>query len=155
MGLRGHIAFLGLLSYPGFSINRLINSLILFLRFRFFYASSACIYPEFKQLETTNVSLKESDAWPAEVCVTLMIIIHMFFEKDNESLLLDDILSFLMLYSPKMLMVWRNLQRRSCASITTKILESSAALEGSITFTVLLEHGKVNKQAVSRLCFKD
>ncbi|RRT57256.1 hypothetical protein B296_00016023 [Ensete ventricosum] len=33
---------------------------------RFFYASSACIYPEFKQLET-NVSLKESDAWPAEV----------------------------------------------------------------------------------------
>ncbi|KAH0940002.1 hypothetical protein HID58_007463 [Brassica napus] len=42
---------------------------------RFFYASSACIYPEFKQLETTNVSLKESDAWPAEVCVTLMIII--------------------------------------------------------------------------------
>lgn len=35
--------------------------------YRFFYASSACIYPEFKQLET-NVSLKESDAWPAEVC---------------------------------------------------------------------------------------
>lgn len=33
---------------------------------RFFYASSACIYPEFKQLET-NVSLKEADAWPAEV----------------------------------------------------------------------------------------
>ncbi|KAL3591376.1 hypothetical protein D5086_010016 [Populus alba] len=32
---------------------------------RLFYASSACIYPEFKQLET-NVSLKESDAWPAE-----------------------------------------------------------------------------------------
>lgn len=35
------------------------------MAFRFFYASSACIYPEFKQLET-NVSL-ESDAWPAEV----------------------------------------------------------------------------------------
>ncbi|KAJ0093311.1 hypothetical protein Patl1_25268 [Pistacia atlantica] len=32
---------------------------------RFFYASSACIYPEFKQLDT-NVSLRESDAWPAE-----------------------------------------------------------------------------------------
>ncbi|KAJ6794841.1 GDP-mannose 3,5-epimerase 1-like [Iris pallida] len=32
---------------------------------KFFYASSACIYPEFKQLET-NVSLKEADAWPAE-----------------------------------------------------------------------------------------
>lgn len=36
---------------------------------RLFYASSACIYPEFKQLET-NVSLKESDAWPAEVFFT-------------------------------------------------------------------------------------
>lgn len=39
---------------------------------RFFYASSACIYPEFKQLET-NVSLKESDAWPAEVCYFLVV----------------------------------------------------------------------------------
>eukprot|EP00270_Netrium_digitus_P017617 TRINITY_DN650_c0_g1_i3.p1 TRINITY_DN650_c0_g1~~TRINITY_DN650_c0_g1_i3.p1 ORF type:complete len:376 (+),score=50.19 TRINITY_DN650_c0_g1_i3:77-1204(+) len=33
---------------------------------RFFYASSACIYPEFRQLDTDNVNLKESDAWPAE-----------------------------------------------------------------------------------------
>lgn len=36
---------------------------------RFFYASSACIYPEGKQLETDlggNSGLKESDAWPAE-----------------------------------------------------------------------------------------
>lgn len=48
--------------------------------------------------------------------------------------------------SLKMLMVWRNLQRRSCASITTKTLELNAALEGSITFTVLSEHGKVDKQ---------
>lgn len=40
--------------------------------FRFFYASSACIYPEFKQLDT-NVSLKESDAWPAEVCFDLYL----------------------------------------------------------------------------------
>lgn len=39
--------------------------------FRFFYASSACIYPEFKQLEI-NVSLKESDAWPAEVFFSLI-----------------------------------------------------------------------------------
>ncbi|GAQ85374.1 dTDP-glucose 4-6-dehydratase/UDP-glucuronic acid decarboxylase [Klebsormidium nitens] len=33
---------------------------------RLFYASSACIYPEFKQLQTDIVALKESDAWPAE-----------------------------------------------------------------------------------------
>jgi len=32
---------------------------------RFFYSSSACIYPEHKQLDTVNPGLKESDAWPA------------------------------------------------------------------------------------------
>jgi GDP-D-mannose 3',5'-epimerase len=32
---------------------------------RFFYSSSACVYPEFKQLETDVVALKEDDAWPA------------------------------------------------------------------------------------------
>lgn len=35
---------------------------------RFFYASSACIYPEYKQLETEveGGGLKEVDAWPAQ-----------------------------------------------------------------------------------------
>ncbi|GMH35457.1 hypothetical protein BSKO_03325 [Bryopsis sp. KO-2023] len=35
---------------------------------RFFYASSACIYPEFRQLETEveGGGLKEKDAWPAQ-----------------------------------------------------------------------------------------
>jgi len=32
---------------------------------RFFYSSSACIYPEHKQLDPENPGLKESDAWPA------------------------------------------------------------------------------------------
>jgi GDP-D-mannose 3',5'-epimerase len=32
---------------------------------RFFYSSSACIYPEHKQLDTANPGLKEEDAWPA------------------------------------------------------------------------------------------
>ena len=36
---------------------------------RFFYASSACIYPEGRQLDTTieGGGLKESCAWPAQV----------------------------------------------------------------------------------------
>jgi hypothetical protein len=36
---------------------------------RFFYASSACIYPEYKQLdvEVEGGGLKEGDAWPAQV----------------------------------------------------------------------------------------
>lgn len=32
---------------------------------RFFYSSSACIYPEYRQLDPNNPGLKESDAWPA------------------------------------------------------------------------------------------
>jgi len=34
---------------------------------RFFYSSSACVYPEFKQMNhEANCSLKEDDAWPAQ-----------------------------------------------------------------------------------------
>jgi len=32
---------------------------------RFYYSSSACIYPEHKQLDVSNPGLRESDAWPA------------------------------------------------------------------------------------------
>ena len=33
---------------------------------RYFYTSSACVYPEFKQMETNVVPLKEEDAYPAQ-----------------------------------------------------------------------------------------
>lgn len=33
---------------------------------RFFYSSSACIYPEGAQVDPNNPGLKESDAWPAQ-----------------------------------------------------------------------------------------
>jgi GDP-D-mannose 3',5'-epimerase len=32
---------------------------------KYLYASSACVYPEFKQEETDVPALKEDDAWPA------------------------------------------------------------------------------------------
>ena len=39
---------------------------------RFFYASSACIYPEYSQLDTQieGGGLKEAEAWPAQPQVT-------------------------------------------------------------------------------------
>ena len=55
--------------------------------------------------------------------------------------------------SRKMLMAWKNLRLKSCASITPKILELNAALEGSTTFMALLALGKVdlsNAYLVSR-----
>ncbi|KAJ5068868.1 gdp-mannose 35-epimerase [Anaeramoeba ignava] len=33
---------------------------------RFFWSSSACVYPNYKQTETNVTALKESDAWPAD-----------------------------------------------------------------------------------------
>lgn len=33
---------------------------------RFLFTSSACIYPESKQIDTTVIPLKENDAWPAQ-----------------------------------------------------------------------------------------
>ena len=33
---------------------------------RYLYTSSACVYPEYRQLETGVPGLKESDAWPAQ-----------------------------------------------------------------------------------------
>ncbi len=33
---------------------------------RYFYTSSACVYPEYKQMETQVVPLKEDDAYPAQ-----------------------------------------------------------------------------------------
>ena len=43
---------------------------------RFFYASSACIYPENKQLDTEveGGGLKEKDAWPAQVCLLIALL---------------------------------------------------------------------------------
>lgn len=46
-------------------------------------------------------------------------------------------------FSLKMLMVWRSLQLKNCASTIPKILELSVVLEDSITYMVPLEHGKV------------
>ncbi|KAG4403262.1 hypothetical protein GLYMA_01G069650v4 [Glycine max] len=47
------------------------------------------------------------------------------------------------LLSHKMHMGWRSLQQKSYASIITRILELSAALGDSITYMVLMGHGRV------------
>ena len=45
---------------------------------RFFYASSACVYPEYKQLDPENNGLKEADAWPAQPQVCSYILSCLF-----------------------------------------------------------------------------
>jgi GDP-D-mannose 3',5'-epimerase len=48
---------------------------------RFFFASSACIYPEHKQVTEDCVALKEADAWPAapqDACVLRGALFDLF-----------------------------------------------------------------------------
>jgi len=51
---------------------------MLYMLPRFFYASSACIYPENKQLDTEveGGGLKEKDAWPAQVFSFTPLLVH-------------------------------------------------------------------------------
>lgn len=108
---------------------------------RFFYASSACIYPEFKQLET-NVSLKESDAWPAEVCPVL--VIKHFWSHVGHFINISPFRAYYFpTFSLKMLMAWRSLLPRSYASIIPRTLASNVGLAVSITSMAHSEHGKV------------
>ena len=43
-----------------------LNSEKLINKTKIFYSSSACAYPEYKQMDINNLGLKESDAYPAE-----------------------------------------------------------------------------------------
>lgn len=63
-----------------FSLFEYLLTRFLIMVCRLFYASSACIYPEFKQLDTSNVSLKESDAWPAEVSAEFFAFKYVHYE---------------------------------------------------------------------------
>jgi nucleoside-diphosphate-sugar epimerase len=67
----GGIGFITMVGADVMHDNILINTLMLeaakqnVVR-RYFYSSSACIYPTYRQLDPRNVGLKESDAYPAD-----------------------------------------------------------------------------------------
>lgn len=94
---------------------------------RFFYSSSACIYPEHKQLDTANPGLKESDAWPAAPQGTPPVYSR------NSPLF-------------KMPTVWKRLPRKNCASTTEKTSTWNSVLDASTTSTDLKEPGKVEEK---------
>ena len=68
---------------------------------------------------------------------SIMLAIHLHIR------LRMNVFNFITLFSHKMHMGLRSLQQKSYASTITRILELSAALGGSITYMVLLGHGKV------------
>lgn len=98
---------------------------------RFFYASSACIYPEFRQLETDNVNLKESDAWPAEPqdayglekLVTEELCKHYYKDFGIET----RIARFHNIYGP--FGTWKGGREKAPAAFCRKVLTSSQEFE--------------------------
>lgn len=87
------------------------------------------------------MSLKESDAWPAEVLKFYFLVDKS--QKMYSDLIKDNFFFLCVECSLKMLMAWRSWPPKNCASITTRILGLSVVLDGSITYMAHLEHGKV------------
>jgi len=98
---------------------------------RFFYTSSACVYPEHKQLDPENPGLREEDAWPAhpqdayglEKLVTEELCLHYGKEYDMEF----RITRFHNIYGPNG--TWRGGREKSPAAFCRKALVSETDLE--------------------------
>jgi len=98
---------------------------------RFFYSSSACIYPENKQLESDNPGLKEADAWPAqpqdayglEKLVTEELCMH--YQKDFR--IEVRITRFHNIYGPQG--TWKGGREKAPAAFCRKALTSETEFE--------------------------
>jgi len=99
---------------------------------RFFYASSACIYPEFKQVDTDlSAGLKEADAWPAEPqdayglekLASEEIAIHYGKDFDMET----RIARFHNIYGPYG--TWKGGREKAPAAFCRKVLTSTNEIE--------------------------
>jgi len=98
---------------------------------RFFYSSSACIYPENKQLESENPGLKEDDAWPAlpqdayglEKLVTEELCMH--YQKDFG--IEVRVGRFHNIYGPQG--TWKGGREKAPAAFCRKALTSDAQFE--------------------------
>lgn len=98
---------------------------------RYLYTSSACVYPEFKQMETDVVPLKEEDAYPAmpqdaygwEKLVTERLCTHYREDYGMET----RIVRFHNIFGP--LGTWDGGREKAPAALSRKI--AAAKLEGS------------------------
>jgi len=98
---------------------------------RFFYASSACIYPEFKQVDPNNPGLKEADAWPAnpqdayglEKLVTEELCKHY----QNDFGMQTRVARFHNIYGPQG--TWKGGREKAPAAFTRKVLTSEKEFE--------------------------
>jgi len=98
---------------------------------RFFYSSSACVYPEYKQVSEENPGLKEADAWPAEPqdayglekLVTEELCKH--YEKDFKIHM--RIARFHNIYGPQG--TWKGGREKAPAAFSRKVIASDKEFE--------------------------
>lgn len=93
---------------------------------RYFFSSSACIYPEYRQEETDVVPLKEEDAYPAQPQDAYgwekLVTERLAFHYDDESEMRTRVARFHNIYGP--LGTWTGGREKAPAAMCRKVAEA-------------------------------
>jgi nucleoside-diphosphate-sugar epimerase len=108
-----------------FNINNKAN------KTKIFYSSSACIYPEYKQLDSDNPGLKESDAYPAnpdsEYGWEKLFSERMFLAFNRNNKIPVAIARYHNIYGPEG--TWDGGKEKAPAAICRKVIQATNSIE--------------------------
>ncbi|MFM6983874.1 MAG: NAD-dependent epimerase/dehydratase family protein [Chitinophagaceae bacterium] len=98
---------------------------------KIFYSSSACMYPEYKQLDVNNPGLKESDAYPAnpdsEYGWEKLFSERMFLAFNRNNNIPVAIARYHNIYGPEG--TWQGGKEKAPAAICRKVIQSDGNIE--------------------------
>ena len=98
---------------------------------KIFYSSSACIYPDYRQLDVNNPGLKESDAYPAdpdsEYGWEKLFSERMFLAFNKNNKIPVAIARYHNIYGPEG--TWDGGKEKSPAAMCRKVIQSDASIE--------------------------
>jgi GDP-D-mannose 3',5'-epimerase len=98
---------------------------------KIFYSSSACMYPEYKQLDVDNPGLKESDAYPAnpdsEYGWEKLFSERMFLAFNKNNKIPVAIARYHNIYGPEG--TWDGGKEKAPAAMCRKVIQSDGAIE--------------------------
>jgi nucleoside-diphosphate-sugar epimerase len=98
---------------------------------KIFYSSSACMYPDYKQLDTNNSGLKESDAYPAdpdsEYGWEKLFSERMFLAFNRNNKISVAIARYHNIYGPEG--TWQGGREKAPAAICRKVIQAKDSVE--------------------------
>ena len=98
---------------------------------KIFYSSSACIYPDYRQLDVNNPGLKESDAYPAdpdsEYGWEKLFSERMFLAFNKNNKIPVAIARYHNIYGPES--TWDGGKEKSPAAMCRKVIQSDTSIE--------------------------